>query len=362
VIDVPLLNQTAKGLAAGPDGGFVVLGSTAVSAYGTDSFQFASNYGSGFILGDAGFTSAKSVVAIGVKVGSLSNTVVFFLSKDSGFKWTSSVSTYATESNQPGSMSISADGSLCLAGWGGEVFTSTDGGESWKRVSLSLSQTLHRVATFNASLALVVGTTLQNTPFAMITTDGGDTMVSVKLPSQLDSSALNGAVFLNAETWLLATSAGEIWRTTNFSATWSLGWAAVNVSWSDLAYLPAWNAILAVGSTMPCSDSAAQCNGTGGALGLSLDGGQTWTLSSPQSGFPSFNRVIPFVPSAAASASPSPSPDSDDFEETDVLIVALSIALGLAGVLLMVAAVAVVLWYRRRNGAYQPINSPNGEA
>jgi len=136
----PLSNQTINGLAGGPEGGFVALGTTALAAYVVDSFKFSYDFGSNFILGDAVFVSPtvgqlsrglterslsidfffariggwQDVVLIGVTVG-LTTDTQFYLSEDSGSTWTQvSTSLYLTLTNVPGDIDY-ADG-LVVAG------------------------------------------------------------------------------------------------------------------------------------------------------------------------------------------------------------------------------------------------------
>lgn len=229
-----------------------------------------------------------------------------------------------------------------------------DDGQTWNCTYSHPAQTITKVAAFNASLVLVAGCAANgsNETFALISTDTAQTWTRVALPNAA-LGAIHGIVLLDAETWLLATSDGEIWRTANAASSWNRTFAALNISWSDLAYSLQWEVVLAVGNDL---------NKTAGILALSLDGGTEFRAkSNPQAA--TFVQAVPHVP-VIPSSSPSPSPSSSPRARArepsnNAMSRGLSIGLGSGAVLVVIAGLTAVVLYnkRRARNAYEAINS-----
>jgi hypothetical protein len=111
------------------------------------------------------------------------------------------------------------------------------------------------------------------------------------VPLPISSPAtVTGLAMIEVETWVVATSTGQIWRTELGGSRWDLVLIRANVTWTYVAHNG--GAVLAVGRY-----ALSFGHEGGGVMALSWDAGKEWVLSPPQPDA-CFTRVVPGVPSA----------------------------------------------------------------
>jgi hypothetical protein len=244
------------------------------------------------------------------------------------------------------------------SGIGGYVYSSTDGGITWAHSYTATTAHVVAVDIFNPTLAVI----LFSTSGDLITNDLV-TWDELSLPWGR-STAFS---FVNATTWLVCSSIGELWFTENAGKEWTHHFLSLGSPLSDVAYVSEWDAGVSVGTSA----------GVHGSLAFSLDQGRSWNASTLDNA-PPFLRVVACAPYPLPPSSPSPMsslgpttlpPVVPSLPPTqgpgDSLNIPLITVLGGAGCAAALAVILVgVLVYRRYSARrlyqYRRINDDTG--
>jgi photosystem II stability/assembly factor-like uncharacterized protein len=200
------------------------------------------------------FNSSKQ---IGLACGASSQLL---RTSDGGNTWTP-ITGFITASTTFYSVSFASDNVAFLAGNSGYIFKSTDAGLTWQNAGYRFTTTsLNDVAFADNSTGYVVGTN-----FLAKSTDGGKTFQTQVSPFSGDINEISTPV---PDTAIAAADAGNIIRTTNGGANWSLIPTGITGTNSD---------ILAIDFITKDTGWVAAYNGT---VAKTTDAGLTWSIIS----------------------------------------------------------------------------------
>lgn len=228
---------------------------------------------------------------------------------------------------------------------GGRIFRTLDFGRVWDQTYYhqyaNSTKFFTKVAIHDDHLSVVFGRSPQlAVTFMLRSHDSGHHWhAGPALPDFTPASAdVTGFVFLNASTWVLTTSGGEIWRSINSGEAWNRTFAPLDVNgndtddyWNDIAHQSHWGVLMAVGRN---------------TMAVSTDDGLNWTESPVQESAGGFVKVVPDI---ARALHPKPHPHKND--DDDSVGVALGLVFGLGGGLLLIGGLVGFYVYRRY---YQP--------
>jgi hypothetical protein len=207
-------------------------------------------------------------------------------------------------------------------------------GSRWNVAYTDDKVSLNKVVVHDRALAVAFGTSFA-LDMAVMRVHNEYNWTNASPPPLGAKTLVTGFAFFDRTEWLLAADNGQIWKTSDAGASWSISFTPnattdPNVSWTDLAYQRGWDTFMAVG---------------GNRMAVSTDHGATWTLSSAVDGV-NFVRVVGDIPRPQR---PGPAPPAHH-DDDDAVGLALGLIFGLGGGLCILGGIGYVV-YRRY---YQP--------
>lgn len=285
LLDPKLIAAAASGETPTSGGGFAVVSTNAMAVQRPGrNFTKVDFGGQGFLFTDLAYVPSTSIiVAVALQPTSWGNLVAFLRSEDGGVTWTQS---YAESYTDGLSCSISLSSGLGVVVCDTLVFNSFDDGRTWKLSWVPQRNVrVHKAATLDPGLGLIAGAGAWLWPQS-----GSSGGLWYQVPLPISSPAtVTGLTMIEEETWVVATSTGQIWRTELGGSQWDLVLARSNITWTDVTH--SGSAVLAVGRY-----ALSFVHEGGGVMALSWDAGKEWVLSPPQPAA-RFTRVVPGVPS-----------------------------------------------------------------
>lgn len=157
-----------------------------------------------------------------------------------------------------------APGVLWMAGSGGKIVRSDDGGKSWSVQQSGVTENLQDIAAWDAERAVAVG----NDAVVVVTDDGGATWKRVAVPrSDIANKLIRVRCFEGGRAWAVGVM-GAILSSEDWGASWQRRAEEVDVAWNDIAF---------------ADDQNFWVVGEFGSMMHSPDGGETWREIEPVS-------------------------------------------------------------------------------
>jgi photosystem II stability/assembly factor-like uncharacterized protein len=148
-----------------------------------------------------------------------------------------------------------SNGVLWMAGSGGKVVRSRDGGLSWEVQSTGVTEHLQDIAAWDGDRAVAVG----NDGVVIVTSDGGASWTKVSAPrSQIANKLMRVRVFQPGTAWAVGVL-GAILYSDDSGTTWQRRSEEVDLAWNDIAFADPDNgwAVGEFGSMMHSPDRGA---------------------------------------------------------------------------------------------------------
>lgn len=153
-------------------------------------------------------------------------------------------------------VAIPAEKVVWVAGAGGKIVRSEDGGDSWVRQIADTEVNLQGMAAFDAQSAIAVG----NQGVIVVTGDGGATWTKVPGPESSNPNKLLRVRIFNETAWAVGEF-GALLQSKDRGATWSRALPEEDRAWNDIAFV----------------GERGWLVGEFGSLMRSEDGGATWS-------------------------------------------------------------------------------------
>lgn len=157
-----------------------------------------------------------------------------------------------------------ADGVIWLAGSGGKIVRSGDGGASWTVQDCGLANSLQDISAWDVDRAVAVG----NDGVVVVTSDGGASWQPIEVPrSEVANKLMRVRTPEPGRAWAVGMM-GMILSTTDWGVSWQRRAEEVDIAWNDIAF------------TDPSSGWVV---GEFGSMMRTTDGGDTWENVEPVS-------------------------------------------------------------------------------
>lgn len=186
-------------------------------------------------LGSVFFTNPKTGYAAGVDLTTSQSQGIILKSVNSGATWSSTVVPYYLYSVYfPDSLTgyaVGDSGSSSSVNLNAVILKTTDGGNAWKKLSYTATDTyLSSVFFTDANTGYVAGeVAYPESPFVLKTTDGGETWTTIQLPA--NSCYPRSVSFASPSKGYVADRCGNIFYSTDAGVTWT---ADSSNTWNDL--------------------------------------------------------------------------------------------------------------------------------
>jgi len=157
-----------------------------------------------------------------------------------------------------------APGVLWIAGGGGKVLRSDDGGASWQIKSTGITENLQDVTAWDRDRVVAVG----NDGVVIVTTDGGENWDRVEVPrSDIANKLIRVRSLDGGMAWAVGVM-GMILHSDDWGVSWERRGEEIDVAWNDIAF---------------AEDQAIWVVGEFGSMMRSSDDGLTWEQREPVS-------------------------------------------------------------------------------
>lgn len=148
---------------------------------------------------------------------------------------------------------------IWMAGSGGKIVRSDDGGESWSVQITGVTDNLQDIDAWNTERAVAVG----NDGIVITTADGGISWQNVEVPrSEVANKLIRVRVLPGGRAWAVGVM-GMLLFSDDWGATWVRQGDEIDVAWNDLAF---------------ADESNIWVVGEFGSMMHSPDAGQTWQM------------------------------------------------------------------------------------
>jgi photosystem II stability/assembly factor-like uncharacterized protein len=148
-----------------------------------------------------------------------------------------------------------APGVIWMAGSGGKVVRSEDGGQSWSIQETGVTENLQGIDAWDPDRAIAVG----NDGVVLVTADGGDSWTRVEAPrSEIANKLIRVRCADGGEAWAVGVM-GTILHSEDWGASWQRRAEEVDVAWNDIAFADEQNlwVVGEFGSMMHSPDAGA---------------------------------------------------------------------------------------------------------